>query len=202
MSDVQQNVSAELFVYDTRAVSDGIWEAVERNAASVLCQDWDEELLYSGVIAVRWVEATNAIALFREFVVPNGTMFPDQILRIDWEAWVTPSRFTGKFEEAIEHRVESVCVDLNTVLIQEVRTYGLGPEYNHIWWEADPRDVEATAEIPDEALTRLAELVSNDWWDDISEWVDEEFIEGLRPSFQYLVRQKLTEEAAGARDNV
>ena len=202
MRKIQENIGTQSFVYDTRAVGDDIWEAAECNAASVLCQDWDEELLYSRVIAVRWIEATNAIALFRDFVVPNGTLHPDQILRIDWEAWVAPSRFTGKFVEAVEHRVESVCVDLNTVLIQEVRTYGLGPEYNHIWWEADPRDVEATEEIPDEALTRLAELASNEWWDEISEWADEEFIEGLRPSFQYLVRQKLTEEAEGARNNV
>ncbi len=182
-------IKTSSLVYTPKPVDEVLLQAVERNADPSLHQEWDEYILHSRVICVRWLDPANAAALFSEYVEPEGNISPDEILRIDWEAWVVPQKFTGKFEQAVEHRVESICADLKTILLGQIYTY---PDHNHIWWQDDPDDVTGSDALPREALAALLELAQNEWWDYITEYAeDPAFLESLTPVIRGLIENRM-----------
>lgn len=194
-------IDASDFIYSDNTPGDEIWAAAERNAAQALCEEWNEEILYSKVLNVRWLDEAKAQALFSKYLEPKDPLKSDEILRVDWEAWVVPREFNGKFEEAIIHRVQSACIDRSSLLCGEVRTYGLGPEYNYLWSETDPFDVVSTQNVPEEAIAKLVLLARNNWRDYIGEWLDEEFIESLSQPFRDLACEIRNEKDGDGKQN-
>ena len=180
-------VNMESLVYRDAPVSEQIYEAAADAAAQCGFDQFEEVLLDSTVLTVRWVSSDSVKALYPEFLVAPCCFSPDEIVRVDWLTWAVPKQFDGRYEEAVIGRSESVVVAVSTLMERKVFTYGLGPEYNWLEWDEGS---SVPVDPPPVVFETLSELITGDWRDDVKEHAEED------PNYLYRMHPKLRASVA------
>jgi len=117
----------ECLAYRPEKVPKTIREASGEAARACGYDQFEEELLHSEILNVRWVAVDSVKTHFSAFLEPPCTFSPRKVVRIDWQTWAVKTQFDGQYEEAVVERVESIVVDVPTLMAGEVFSYGLGP---------------------------------------------------------------------------
>ena len=151
---------------------------------------WEEHLLHASIRDIKWLTKESAEQFFSNDLQPVGEYSPQELLRIDWHTWSIPQRFNGLFEKAVVERVESVVVAAPILITGEVFTYGLGPEYNWLYWEEQGASADAP---PQEVFDALNDLIKGDWKDKVAEYADghDAYISSVHPLLQAAVSSAL-----------
>lgn len=166
------------------------------DAASQVGYDlFEEKFLWGRILKVRWVHADSVRSYFPMFLEPPCSFNPNEIVRVDWQTWATSKGFGGQFEASVVERVESIVVATETLLANEIFSYGLGPEYNWLHWEEGKTTGEA---LPIKVFYAIRELIEGDWQDSIAEHSEEDemFLDSVHPRLRSAVKRAVR---AGAR---
>jgi hypothetical protein len=176
--------------YRTDAISEEIHTAADEAAAQCGYDQMEEVLLATEILNIRMISAESVHRLYSEWLEPPCSYSVDEIVRVDWRTWSVPKRFNGHYAASVIERVESIVVDLPTLLAGEVFTYGLGPEYNWIDWKDGD---SLNGELPSSVFEALCDLIKGDWSEDVREDAesDDEYISHIHPNLQAAVAHTL-----------
>ena len=183
-SEMDNLIANNKLIFRDKTIAPDILEAAHDAVGQCAYNHSEEYLLHYSVLDVKWIAADSV----NEFFIDNPCDDESSsILLIVWRAWVIPNIFSVDFEESVEERNESMCVALPVLLAREVFTYGLGPEFNWIYWE----DLGSAPAIspPIEVYESLADLIDGDWSDSLSEYIteNESFMENCHPSLKQAI---------------
>jgi hypothetical protein len=172
-------------------VPESLFEAA-MSAAHACGYDRDEEhLLWVEILSIGVASAEDVMPLYPEVVTPEEACESGEFAQITWQTWAIPTRFEGGYESAIVERVESILVDVATLMSREVLTYGLGREHNWLEWA----DRGCTGESPpDDALVVLTDLITGEWSPHIREWAedDPDYLNTIHPKLRDAVAKVLS----------
>jgi len=176
--------------YRRGPIPDALRASAMQAASQVGFDQFEEFFLDGRILKMRWVHADSVRANFSTFLEPPCDFNPEEIVRVDWQTWAVPKSFTGKFEGAVVERVESIVVAAETLLADEIFTYGLGPEYNWLHWEEESPSGVA---LPNSVFTAIRDLIEGDWRDQVSEYAegDDSYLEGVHPRLRAAVKRVL-----------
>jgi hypothetical protein len=138
----------------------------------------EEVLLHCRVLGVSWVAAHSARERYPSQLEEMNSKAPEEIVRVDWQVWAISKQFDGGYEQSVVERVESIVVDVPTLLSGEVYTYGLGPEHNWLEWAEGSITGEA---LPDEVFEALCDVIVEHWPIRIREMAEgnPDYLEGI-----------------------
>lgn len=174
--------------YRPDPVPESLWDTARDAAAQCGYDQFEEKLLDHQVLSIRWVCAESARAQFPEFFEAPSPLVEDEIVRVDWRTYAVQECFDGDYEKAVVERVESIIVDVSTLVARGVVTYGLGLEYNFIEWQ---EGVPTGEEMPDAVFQSLSDLILTDWREDVQEWADGDptYLDGIHPRLRDAVAE-------------
>jgi hypothetical protein len=169
--------------YRDDKVPENILEAAMAAACACGYDSDAERLLWADVLSVGLASAEDVMPLYPEVFTAGDECDPGEFARITWQTWAIPTHFEGEYESAIVERVESILVDVATLMSREVLTYGLGREHNWLEWA----DRGCTGKSPpDDALGVLTDLITGEWSPYIREWAEDEpdYLNNIHPTLR------------------
>lgn len=181
-------VSENKLIFQEGPIDADILDASKETVGECAYDHSLEYLLHHSILELRWIDPRSVREHFGSFLEEPCCIEPNSILQIVWKAWVIPMEFSVEFEDSIEERHETMCVALPVLLAREVFAYGLGPDYNWLYWENLGSAPAISA--PNEVYEALSSIIENDWKYEFHEQVqdNEDFIENCHP----MLRETLT----------
>lgn len=106
----------DCLVYRPQRVSQQIRWAADDAALSCGYDQFEEELLHSEILKIRWLDVDSVKKHFSEFLERPRRFAPNRVVRVDWQTWAIKTRFDGQYQDAVIERVESIVIDVPTLL--------------------------------------------------------------------------------------
>lgn len=151
---------------------------IVRASENAFSLSWDsfagEKLVFGQVLKVRCLRAGSSVT-YLDSIGWNPKQLSSTVIIIDYEVWVMPADFAPENPEKTIYRRERVFVDADTLINDQLVTYGVGPVYNLFNWMQIEERVGSLADVnfPDERIELLADTITSLRGESIIEFLKE-----------------------------